>query len=393
MTYKFQARLNSEWVLEKPSGEVFALGETLRLLSAVEASGNITGACRQCDMSYRHAWGLLRKAEKEFGMPLLETSRRQGSRLTKFAQNLLWANRRVDARLTPTLQSIASELQEELEGLYPESRPKLRLHASHGFAVEGLMQLANHEDMSPVELRYRTAVEGLAALNRGDCDLAGFQVPVGQFESPILEHYGPWLDDDRHCLIYLAQRDTGLFVQQGNPKNIHSLADLIKPDVRFVNRQVGSSTRLLVGLMLDHLGINPDHIKGYDSGEFTHMAIAAHVASGMADAGVGVETAAWRCGLSFIPLAKERYFFAVQRDSLENPLMQQLLALLVDPRYLDYVSELVGYDARDIGKVFSLKEAFGRTWKDQVRGSAARDMSARRNAARGAQNKFSMVSP
>lgn len=378
MTYKFQARLQSEWVLEKPSGEVFALGEILRLLAAVEATGNIAGACRACSMSYRHAWGSLRNAEKEFGMALLETSRRQGSKLTDFAKHLLWANRRVDARLMPTLESMASELQEELESLYPESRPKLRLHASHGFAVEGLMQLVNSQSASLVELRYRTAVEGLVALNRGECDLAGFQVPTGQFESPILEHYGPWLDDERHCLIQVAQRDTGLFVRQGNPKNIQSLADLTKPEVRFVNRQVGSSTRLLVGLMLEHLGIDPEQIKGYDSSEFTHMAIAAHVASGMADAGVGVETAAWRCGLSFIPLAKERYFFAVQRDSLDNPLMQELLALLSDPRYLEYVSELVGYDARDTGTVLSLKEAFSDAWG---------------KTARSTQNKSSMVSP
>src|SRR5690606_3829764 len=242
MTYKFQARLNSEWVLEKPSGAVFALGEILRLLAAVDAVGHIAGACRSCQISYRHAWGLLRHAEKEFGMPLLETSRRQGSKLTDFARHLLWANRRMDARLTPMLESMASELQEELESLYPESRPRLRLHASHGFAVEGLMQMANDQEMSPVELRYRTAVEALASLNRGECDLAGFQVPAGEFEEAILGHYSPWLDDERHCLIYLAQRDTGMFVQPGNPKQIHTVADLIKPGVRFVNRQVGSST-------------------------------------------------------------------------------------------------------------------------------------------------------
>ncbi len=359
MTYKFQARLNSEWVLEKPSGEVFALGEVLRLLAAIDAMGHIAGACRACEVSYRHAWGVLRHAEKEFGMPLLETSRRQGSKLTDFAKHLLWANRRVDARLTPTLESMASELQEELESLYPESRQRLRLHASHGFAVEGLIHLANNQDLSPVELRYRTAIEGLASLNRGECDLAGFQVPMGEYEAPILQHYSSWLDPDRHCLIYLARRKTGLFVQPGNPKNILAVADLVKPDVRFVNRQVGSSTRLLVGLILERLQIQSNRIQGYDSSEFTHLAIAAHVASGMADVGIGVETAAWRCGLEFIPLAQERYFFAVQRDSLSTPAMQGLLALLHGEQYHDYVSQLVGYDATDLGEVLTLQQAFG----------------------------------
>src|SRR3546814_15783212 len=94
----------------------------------------------------------------------------------------------------PTLESMASELQEELERLYPESPQRLRLHASHGFAVEGLMQLANGMDMSPLELRYRTAIEALASLDRAECDLAGFQVPVGEFERPTLKRYAQWLD-------------------------------------------------------------------------------------------------------------------------------------------------------------------------------------------------------
>jgi molybdate transport repressor ModE-like protein len=358
MTYKFQTRLTSEWVLEKPGGECFALGDILRLLSAIDDTGHIAGACKACGLSYRHGWGQLRRAEQVFDAALLETSRRQGTRLTPFARHLLWANRRVDARLAPTLQSMASELQEELESLYPESRPRLRLHASHGFAVEGLIQQAAAHDLLTIELRYRTAIEALASLNRGECDLAGFQVPVGEFEQPILQHYSRWLDPKRHCLIYLAQRETGLFVQPDNPKSIHSVADLVKPDVRFVNRQVGSSTRLLVGLMLERLGIDTSRIAGYDSSEFTHMAIAAHIASGMADVGMGVETAAWRCGLSFIPLAKERYFFAVSRDSLASAPMQQLLGLLNGDAYKHYVAQLVGYESRNMGQVMTLEQAF-----------------------------------
>lgn len=359
MTYRFKARLSSEWALEKPSGAVLPLSEVIRLLAAVDATGHIAGACKACGVSYRHGWGILRNAEKEFEAPLLETSRRQGTKLTEFGQHLIWANRRVDARLMPTLESMASELQEELERLYPESQPRLRLHASHGFAVEGLMQLANGLDMSPLELRYRTAIEALASLDHGECDLAGFQVPVGEFEGPILKNYSKWLNPDKHRLIFLAVRNTGLFVQKGNPKHISSVADLVNPDVRFVNRQIGSSTRSLVGLMLKQLNIDTTRVQGFDSSEFTHMAIAAHIASGMADVGIGVETAAWRCGLSFIPLAKERYFFAVHRDTLNSPKMQVLLDLMTSDRYQAYVSQLVGYDATGMGSVQTLNEAFG----------------------------------
>lgn len=359
MAYRFKAQLKSEWILEKPDGAVLALSEVLRLLAAIADTGHIAGACRVCGVSYRHAWGVLRNAEKEFEVPLLDTNRRRGTTLTAFGQRLLWANRRVDARLTPTLESMASELQEEFESLYPESQPHLRLHASHGFAVEGLMQLANGLDLSPLELRYRTAVEALASLDRRECDLAGFQLPVGEFEPAILKYYRRWLDPDKHRLIYLAVRNTGLFVQPGNPKDIKTVADLVKPDVRFVNRQIGSSTRYLVGLMLEQRGIDAARIQGYDNSEFTHMAIAAHIASGMADVGIGVETAAWRCGLEFIPLAKERYFFAVYRDSLSSPLMDRLLALMRGEAYQKYVSNLIGYNATRMGEVQTLKEAFG----------------------------------
>lgn len=369
MTYKFRARLDTEWVLEKPDGSSFVLSDVLRLLASIETLGHIAGACKACKLSYRHAWGLLRNAEQELDRPLLETSRRQGTKLTRFAQQLLWANRRIDVRLAPVLDGMTGDLQNELEELYAESRPRLRMHASHGFAVEGLMQTVDNQPAPSIELRYRTAIEALASLNRGECDLAGFQVPVGEFQDPILQHYKPWLDPEKHSLIYLAQRDTGFFVQPGNPCNIRSVADLDQPGVRFVNRQVGSSTRLLISLMLRQKGIDPASIQGFDTSEFTHLAVAAHIVGGMADVGVGVETAAWRCGLDFIPLAKERYFFAVQRDSLSSSLMQQFIGLLMGEAYQAFVTQLPGYDATDLGKVLSLKQAFGTSF-GQIRKAA-----------------------
>src|SRR5690606_17033552 len=209
----------------------------------------------------RHAWGLLRHAEKEFEMALIETSRRQGTKLINFGQHLIWANRRLDARLMPTLESMASELQEELERLYPESQQRLRLHASHGFAVEGLMQLANGMDMSPLELRYRTAIEALASLDRAECDLAGFQVSEGEYELPILKRYSPWLNPDRHCRAHLAVRYSGLLVKPVIPMGIKYVADLIKPVVRFVTREIGSTTRFLVSLMLSQLSIKTTQVQ------------------------------------------------------------------------------------------------------------------------------------
>jgi len=357
MTYKFQLKLQSQWLLDDAaSAAQVPLQDVLALLSAIAESGHIAGACRACGLSYRHGWGVLRRFEAVFGTPLLITNRRQGTQLSEFAQRLLWANRRIEARLMPTLESMASELQEELERLLPHAGSHLRLHASHGFAVEALMRHLGRR-ASSLELRYRTAIEALASLERRECDLAGFQVPCGEFEPAILAHYRPWLNDD-YVLIQLSVRNTGLFVRPGNPKHIGGIADLARPDVRFVNRQIGSSTRHLIGVMLDRAGIATSRVHGYDTNEFTHMAIAAHIASGMADTGVGVETAARRFGLDFIHLARERYFFAVRKAGLETPAMRELLAVMRSPEFAGELGQLVGYDNADVGCLLRLDEAF-----------------------------------
>ncbi|OZI71189.1 substrate-binding domain-containing protein [Bordetella genomosp. 12] len=356
MTYKFRIGLRPQWVLSADGGaDETSLQDLLALLAAVEAEGHIAGACKARGLSYRHGWGLLRRFEALFGATLIQTRRRQGSELSPLAQRLLWANRRIEARLAPTLDSLASELQEDLQRLLPQARAALRLQASHGFAVEALMP---HLDGAGVELRYRNASEALASLARGDCDLAGFQLPQGEFERDILAHYAQWLDREAHALIQLAVRNTGFFVMAGNPKGIRGVRDLARPDVRFVNRQMGSSTRYLAHLLLQRSGIDVGQVQGFQTNEFTHMAIAAHIASGMADVGMGVETAARRFGLDFIPLVRERYFFAARRADLEQPAMQEFLRTLRSPAYSGDIGALPGYDAAECGCLLSLAEAF-----------------------------------
>ena len=173
-----------------------------------------------------------------------------------------------------------------------------------------------------------------------------------------MDRYAQWLHADEYLLIHLAVRNTGLFVVAGNPKRITGMADLARQDVRFVNRQIGSSTRYLVGLMLQRAGVSISEVQGYETNEFTHMAIAAHIASGMADTGVGVETAACRFGLDFIPLVRERYFFAIRKSALETPAMRDLLSIMRSADYVGYVGQLIGYDARDTGRLQTLQEAF-----------------------------------
>lgn len=332
----------------------------LALLLAIQDQGSIAAAAKAAGLSYRYAWGVLREAEQLFGEPLLETGRGRGTRLTLLAQKLVWADRRIAARLSPTLDSLASELETELGKLRMRGigMHSVRIDASHGFAVASLTGYLDKLEL-PVELRYRSSLDAVAALARRECDLAGFHVPEGEFEEATARRYLRWLDPERHCLVHLCGRQQGLLVAPGNPLGIASLGDLVRPGLRFVNRQAGSGTRMLLDMMLDREGIDREAINGWNSAEFTHSAVAAYIASGMADVGVGMRTAAEQFKLGFIPLVRERYFFAVHQHALQDSLMAQLLAILRQPGYHRLVDALPGYDASRTGSIESLEEAFG----------------------------------
>ena len=152
-------------------------------------------------------------------------------------------------------------------------------------------------------------------------------------------------------LVYLTGRKQGLFLAKGNPKGVHGLDDLARPDVRFVNRQPGSGTRLLLDLALNSVGIDPDRINGYASTELTHTAIAAFVASGMADAGLGVAPAAHHFGLDFLPIVDEDYYFACDRARLSAQPLASALAVLRSDDFRADVAALEGYDPQHCGEI------------------------------------------
>ena len=346
------------WELGREADVSLDTTELLGLLAAIQESGAIAQGARSMGLSYRHAWGQIKRAEVLFGHPLLDAGRGRGSTLTPLAEKLIWADRRISARLSPLLETLASELENELDRTQPRQPRALRVHASHGFAVAALVQQLNTAQV-PVELRYRNSLESVAALSHGECDLAGFHVPIGQFERPAAQHYRRWLRDDAHRLVHLAVRTQGLFAAPGNPKQVRGLDDLKRRDLRFVNRPEGSGTRMLTELMLAKCAVSPSEVQGFESAEFTHAAVAAFIASGMADVGIGVQTAAHRFGLHFIPLARERYFLALDRSAVERPPMPEVLELLRSPAYRSSVAALVGYEAGETGRVLTVQQAFG----------------------------------
>jgi molybdate-binding protein len=225
--------------------------------------------------------------------------------------------------------------------------------------VEALLARLSADGLH-LEHRYDSSQSAAAALADGACDVAGFHLPVGPLQAPLLAHYRRWLAGDAFSVIDLATRRQGLMVAGGNPKKVYDLGDLRRPGVRFINRQAGSGTRLLLESLLESQRIDPADIHGFEQGEFTHAAVAAYVASGMADVGFGLETPARRFHLDFVPLAVERYFLLCSPTTLDLPAMQATLAVLCSPSFHAAVDQLPGYSASNAGRVTPLRDAFTR---------------------------------
>jgi putative molybdopterin biosynthesis protein len=192
---------------------------------------------------------------------------------------------------------------------------------------------------------------GLMALSQGRAHLGGshlYDPETNSYNVPYIQKY---LAGMPLKLINLAWRQQGFIVLTGNPQNIHTVADLTRPGVRFINRQRGAGTRLLLDFLLKQAGLDPGAVQGYDREEYTHMAVAANVKSGTADAGLGILAAARALGLDFVPLTPERYDLVVPLPTFEDPRCQALLAVIRSPEFKTGAEALGGYDLKDCGKI------------------------------------------
>ncbi len=190
------------------------------------------------------------------------------------------------------------------------------------------------------------------ALRRGEAHFAGTHLldeQTGEYNIPYIERLLP---DKRILLINLVYRQQGLLVKKGNPKGIRGFGDLVRDDITFINRQSGSGTRLLMDKQLKELGISPHLIKGYEREEYTHMAVASAVLTGLADTGLAIDSSAKALGLDFIPVANERYDLAIPGEFMETEKIRVLLEIIRhDDEFREIVESLGGYDTRDMGKV------------------------------------------
>ena len=309
------------------------------LLEAIRSAGTLRAAVVTAGVSYRAAWGLLADTGHALGAPLALLERGRGARLTPLGERLLAA----DAAARVSLSRAGAELAlVPSRGRAPVSaKPlSLRVSASHDLALAALREAWASNGALALELDTHGSAESLAALRRGEADLAGFHVAAdGVGADELLRG----LDPRRDALIRFVRRQQGLIVPRGNPRRVRSLADVAQRRLRFVNRQRGSGTRVLVDQLLRAQGIDGAALRGYATEEFTHLAVAATVASGKADAGFGLEAAARQFGLGFVPIATERYFLACRRTALRSPGVQRFRRLLASAATGRVVNRLAGY--------------------------------------------------
>ncbi len=192
---------------------------------------------------------------------------------------------------------------------------------------------------------------GLMAMRRGEAHIAGTHLideATGEYNVPYIKRL---LQAEQYALVNLVYREQGFMVPKGNPKGIGELGDLARDDVVFVNRQRGAGTRVLLDMELARFGMDPDSVKGYTHEEYSHMGVAASVANGAADVGLGIHSAAAALGLDFIPVSTERYDLLCTKVFLASEMMDKLLTVIRSDEFKEAVIGLGGYGTSDTGRV------------------------------------------
>jgi putative molybdopterin biosynthesis protein len=310
------------------------------LLRGIRDRATLRAAVAAVGLSYRRAWDLLGNEKRALGAPLVLLERGRGARLAPLAEQLLQADD--DARRALDGVDLAVKVRPGTAGA------RLRCIASNDLLLAEFVAAVAPE----LDLAFRGSVDSVAALAHGEAELAGFHV-MGRGAASAAP-YLRLLKPRRDRLVRFAAREQGLLVPAGNPQNLHSLGEVAEKRLRFVNRQRGSGTRALVEELLREAKVAPIALQGYGDEEFTHAAVAATIAAGRADAGIGVRAAATRFNLGFVPLCRERYWLALRERVLASPAIARFLAALRTPSLAQMAQQLTGYDVAGAGDVCPL---------------------------------------
>ncbi len=259
------------------------------------------------------------------------------------------------------------EIDQSIEGIEAGTVVKVKLLSSEDKVKNTLVCIGSHDPIIDIaaDLLHRKnkkyflsssnvgSTGGLMALKTGETHMAPthlLDMDSGIYNTSYLKKYVP---HKKIVLIKCVGRIQGFMVRKGNPKNIEKFEDLQREGIKFVNRQRGSGTRLLLDYNLNKSGISPDSINGYYREEFTHLAVAAAVEAGDADAGLGVFSAAALMGLDFIPVCNEEYDLAIPEEYMSLDIVKEFIETIKSEEFRKKLDELGGYDYSNTGTIIT----------------------------------------
>jgi putative molybdopterin biosynthesis protein len=222
---------------------------------------------------------------------------------------------------------------------------------SHDLALDLLASWIRQEDPSlTLSSNHVGSLEGIIALKKGYAHMAGSHLldpATGEYNTPYIQKY---LSGMGVKIIHLAYRQQGYILPHANPRGIKHLSDLAGDGIRFINRQRGSGTRVLLDYLIEKDGIDAAQITGYEEEEFTHLGVAVAVKSGRADVGLGIYGAAKALDLDFVPLEQERYDLIIPQAFFDNPPVQKVIEVLRSEEFRAQIERLGGYDTSNMGE-------------------------------------------
>ena len=348
-------RLQFHYTLSRDSTPALVRNPLMDLLQAVSSAGSISAGARQLGLSYRHVWGELKRWENELGNELVVWEKGQSARLTEFGAKLMWAERQAQARLAPQIEALRGDLERAFAVAFDADAHVVTLYASHDDALAALREHALEPAQLHLDIRYCGSVDAIRGLNEGRCVMAGFHTLQHPAPGSLAERvYKPLLQPGLHKIIGFAQRTQGLMVASGNPLQLQTLKDVQQRKARFINRALGTGTRVVFDELMQQQGLSASDIAGFDLTEPSHTAAAHAIASGAADVALGIEVAARAHGLDFVPLVQENYHLVCLKSALEDPAIVALRAVLQSADWQHQLKTLAGYAPDQCGQVLSL---------------------------------------
>ena len=323
-------------ILSSPGAGSVDLVWLSQLLKDIESGSSLVVASKKSGTSYRGAWGKLNEVEATLGMPLIIRTKGHGSKLTEFGSFLFKFIDEMHAGHLKHRNTYEETLLKEIKQIRKSESARWKFLSSS----DSIIQKAVSE-VKGISLKIAGSGESLERLLNNEAHIAGYHVSNEKNSKAIHQR----LSKSDIQIYPVMKRIQGLIVKKGNPLRIRSMEDLLNPKIRFINRQIGSGTRLLLDTLLIDEGIEPLDINGYLQEEFTHSAVANAILAGKADVGIGVKNIALENGLSFVALKDEIFFIAMHQEMATQPEASKLIR-----KIRSYSSNTPGYKAVSLNR-------------------------------------------